>query len=96
MAGPIDQMFETALDEDWINIFDPLQATAFTVTKVGKGLATKYTVSSSPRPGPIITGERRDERIKRALLAGTDLDEMYKVPSRTEQVIADTPTFRAT
>jgi hypothetical protein len=88
LAGQINQVFETSLKEDGINIFDPLLATAFTVTKIGKGLATKYTVIPSPRPEPIITGERQEERIKAALLAGIDFDEMYTVHSRTEQIAA--------
>jgi hypothetical protein len=52
VAEPIYQMFETALTEDGFNIFDPLRATAFTITKVGKGLATKYTVRPSPPSVP--------------------------------------------
>jgi hypothetical protein len=88
LAKQINQMFETSLKEDGINIFDPLLATTFTVTKVGKGLAAKYTVIPSPRPEPIITGERQEERIKAALLAGINFDEMYTVHSRTEQIAA--------
>jgi gp32 DNA binding protein like len=97
VAEPIYQMFETALTEDGFNIFDPLQAIAFTISKAGKGLATKYSVTPSPRPLSIITGERQDERIKKALLAAANFDEKYKIPTRTEQVTAwdayrNTPT----
>jgi hypothetical protein len=88
VVDPIYNMFLSALNEDGINIFDPMQSTAFTVTRVGKGLSTKYTVMPSPRPAAIITGEGREERIKKALLAGTNFDEMYKMPTRTEQVTA--------
>jgi hypothetical protein len=43
-------------------------------------------VTTSPRPESIITGKRRDERIKKALLAGANFDEKYKMPTRAEQV----------
>lgn len=88
VADPIYQMFLTALNEDGINILDPMQSTAFTVARIGKGLSTKYTITPSPRPAAIINGEKREERIKKALLAGTNFDELYKMPTRTEQVTA--------
>jgi len=88
VAEPIYQMFDTSLQDDGINILEPLTATSFTVTKVGKGLTTKYTVTSSPRPLPIMSGHDKEERIKKALLAGVNLDEQYKLPMRSEQITA--------
>lgn len=78
--------FESALKEDGINIFDPTQCTAFTVTKTGKSLNTKYAVVASPRPTSLVSGADRDERIARILKAGVNLDERYKLPTRTEQI----------
>jgi hypothetical protein len=88
VAEPIYQIFETALTEDGINIFDPLRAPSFTISGTNRGHYIEYTVTTSPRPVPIINGERREERIKKAILAGTNLDDKYKFPTRTEQVTA--------
>jgi hypothetical protein len=88
VAGPIVQVFETVLEEENINIFDPLAATAFTVTKEGENLLTRYKVLTAPRPIAILTGEDRDGRIERVIAAGFNLDERYKIPTRTELVTA--------
>jgi hypothetical protein len=88
VAGPIVQVFETVLEEENINIFDPLAATAFTVTKEGENLLTRYKVLTAPRPTAILTGEDRDARIERVIAAGFNLDERYKIPTRTELVTA--------
>jgi hypothetical protein len=87
VAERIYEMFESALS-DGINIFDPLQATSFTVSKTGDDGYTWYTVKPSPGPLAIITGERHEERIKKALLAGANFDDKYKLPTRAEQVAA--------
>jgi hypothetical protein len=84
VAGPIVQVFETVLEEEGINIFDPLASTAFTVSKEGENLLTRYKVITSPRPAPILTGEDRDARIAKVIAAGFNLDERYKLPTTTE------------
>lgn len=88
VAGPIVQVFETVLEEENINIFDPLAATAFTVTKEGENLLTRYKVLTAPRPTAILTGEDRDARIERVIQSGFNLDERYKIPTRAELVTA--------
>ena len=84
VAGPIVQVFETVLEEENINIFEPTAATAFTVTKEGENLLTRYKVITAPRPVPILTGENRDERIAKVIAAGFNLDERYKLPTADE------------
>jgi hypothetical protein len=84
VAGPIVQVFETVLEEENINIFDPVAATAFTVSKEGENLLTRYKVITAPRPVPILTGENREERIAKVISAGFNLDERYKLPSTDE------------
>jgi hypothetical protein len=84
VAGPIVQVFETVLAEENINIFEPTAATAFTVSKEGENLLTRYKVITSPRPAPILTGEDREARIAKVIAAGFNLDERYKLPTTTE------------
>jgi hypothetical protein len=78
----IIRIWEGVLNEDVINIFDPMASTAFTISRSKQGGETRYEVDFDVNPTPIITGENVEERIARILKSAANLDERFKVPAR--------------
>jgi hypothetical protein len=77
----IFNIWEAVLNEENINIFDPMASYAFTVTRSKQGAETRYEVDFDVNPTPIITGENLEERIARILKLAANLDERFKLPA---------------
>jgi hypothetical protein len=73
--------WETVLNEDVINIFDPLASHAFTVLRSKQDGKTQYNVDSDLTPEPIVRGSGVEERIAKILKSAANLDEQFKLPN---------------
>jgi hypothetical protein len=68
-----------------VNIFDPFESTAYTVTLSKEAGRTQYTVVAAATPAPIVTGDNVEEKISRILRAGANLDYQFRVPALQDQ-----------
>jgi hypothetical protein len=88
VAAEIVGAFESEIAKN-VNIFDPLAATPWTVTRLKKSDGqTQYTVSAGLESFPILTGDNAEEKIAKILRSGANLDERFRLPTRSEQELA--------
>jgi hypothetical protein len=81
----IIETFERCLNEEDINIFDPMKSTLWTVTRFKQEGITQHKTDFEVEPQPIITGDNVEERISRILRAAANLDLYYKRFTLQEQ-----------
>jgi hypothetical protein len=85
VAEEIVGAFESNIAKN-INIFDPLAATPWTVTRLKQSDGqTQYTVEAAFESLRIVTGDNAEERIAKILRCGANLDDRFRLVSRSEQ-----------
>jgi hypothetical protein len=84
----IIRTWKAALDEENLNIFDPLASTAWTVIRSKDGGKTRYEVDFEEIPAPIVTGDDVETRIARILKSAANLDQRFRLPTQKEQMSA--------
>jgi hypothetical protein len=78
----IIDLWETVLNEDVINIFDPLASHAFTVIRSKQNGRTQWDVDPDLTPAPIVTGPDAEKRIARILKSAANLDVRFQLPAQ--------------
>jgi hypothetical protein len=76
----IARIWEAALDESNVNIFDPMASFPWTVLRSKRDGRANYQVSIAQTSEPIVTGDKAEERIERILKSAANLDERFKLP----------------
>jgi hypothetical protein len=81
----IIETFEAVLNEEGINIFDPMKSTLWMVTRSKEAGRTQHKTDFEVEPQPIITGDNVEERIARILRAAANLNDRFRLPTLREQ-----------
>lgn len=68
-----------------VDIFDPLAATVWTVTRTKEAGKTHYLLAVDFKSSPIVTGDNAEGRIARILKSGANLDIRFRLPTLQEQ-----------